>query len=67
MVNGRIDKNLFEGGYAQAEPIYNGCVARPIANVYFEDEDGNVIEPSHSEETNKAWSNYKNGMDVNVN
>ncbi len=62
--NGKIDKYLFEGGYAQAEPIYNGCIARPIANVYFEDEDGNVIEPSHSEETNKAWSNYKNGMDA---
>ena len=39
MKNGKIDKYLFEGGYAQAGPLYSGCVAKPMTFYFEEDED----------------------------
>ena len=59
MKNGKVDKFLFEGGYAQAEEVRMGFVARPITFIEFEDEDGNIISSSQSkEESAKAWDSY---------
>ena len=43
MKNGKIDKYLFDGGYAQAEEYYISGGPKPIGAVEFYDDEGNVI------------------------
>ncbi len=62
--NGKIDKFLFEGGYAQAEPVYNGSVSKPFSNFYLEDENGNIIETSHSENDADVLNSFYNHMEA---
>ena len=43
MKNGKIDKYLFDGGYAQAEGHYSSGGPKPLGIVEFYDDEGNVI------------------------
>ena len=70
MKNGKIDKYLFEGGYAQAGPLYSGCVAKPMTidldDFFLEEDDTTPSSKKATSSSNNTTSSSNNATTTSV-